>query len=342
MTNTTRISRYKSIRITIQFKFKIISILLMPFLLVGCVPAARSIATPSPAVVASLTNTIRPPERNMVTPSQTNKPAPTLTATITQLPTASHEPDATIDPYDQFLRSPDGRYEAKLYNEYAYSTGVSTIEIRDSSGSLLWTIPYQGGMPTGEPHPTLQLFKWSKDSSLLYFYYHFAYDGFDTLWNGSDLQAINVSSGDIKRLLPGEGLMAFAFSPEEGSIAYTRMQDEPRRLIIRSLADGKELSSPIEMDTENFTQAGWISWSPRGDKILFHTENQEVIQAILLDVSSMKQTVLFEYPSWEEVIAFNGWSENGVDFLRIPGDEVIRIDLTTGISTTIGTATPEP
>ena len=296
-------------------------------------------ASPIPKYTQKPATTVSEKELERIearTPSST--PAPTITSKPT--PAVSDNPPSTSDPYDQILLSPDKRFVAKLYNEYVYHTGRPTIEISDNTGSLLWTIPFQGEMPTGDPHPYLSLYKWSSDSSSLYFYNAFSFDGYYTLWDGLDLQLIRIATGKAERVLPGKGLMAFAFSPGEQYVAYTRDQDQPRRLIVRNLTNDSESMAKIDLKSDNYTQAGWISSSPNGDKILFHTENQERIQAILLDVDSMKQQLLLEF--WGEEYWFSGWSENGVMYLHSPDNEVINIDVTTGITTTIGTATPVP
>ncbi|MBN1149549.1 MAG: hypothetical protein JXA78_19970, partial [Anaerolineales bacterium] len=217
-------------------------LLVVPLLLLlnACVPTFRTPDTPTQIPSSALTNTTRPTEQETTTFSPTSKPTLTLTASNTANTAVSKMPSPTPDPYDKILLSPDGRYVAKLYSEYNYITGRPTIEVLDNSGSLLWTIPYQRVMPTGDPHPYLRMHEWSSDSLTLYFYYAFHYDGVYTLWDGFDLQSIQVTTGRIQHIVPGAGLMAFAFSPNEQYVAYTRNQDQPRCLIVRNLANGGE------------------------------------------------------------------------------------------------------
>jgi hypothetical protein len=46
-----------------------------------------------------------------------------------------------------------------------------------------------------------------------------------------------------------------------------------------------------------------------------------------------------------EEYQFNGWSENGVEFLHFSNNQpasVVDIDFASGLSTTLGTVTPTP
>lgn len=138
--------------------------------------------------------------------------------------------------------------------------------------------------------------------------------------------------------------MAFAFSPDESRIAYVRRQDQPRRLIIRNLSNGTEKSIGIDLpveDEETYTQAGWIDWSPDGNELIYHTEVQEMIQAVHVDIPTMKQKVLFEFLDGK--YWFDGWTLNGgLRFIQYPKYEVVEINVQTGEMTSVGTVTPTP
>jgi hypothetical protein len=331
---------------------------LLATMLAACAPAA-----PSPIPETSTPENLPPTRTTIPTPTWTRVPSytptPTLTKSQTFTPTLSNtpvnnpKPTATEGQYvsDPYW-APNNEYSAKLYFTSYHPPKAAKIEISDTNGIVLWTVTDPRGEIIGDPHPNLAIYKWSEDSSLLYFYYSFSYDGVETLWNGLDLQSIDIKTGQIKRVLPGEGLMAFAFSLDGSFIAYVRQQDQPRRLFIRNLSTGAEKNVVIDLPAENegtHTQAGWIDWSPDGHEILYYTfllsptERNEIYQAVHLDISTMKQRVLLEF--FEGDYVFAGWTPNGsVRFLRYsyPKNEVVEINVKTGKMTTIGTVTPTP
>jgi hypothetical protein len=240
--------------------------------------------------------------------------------------------------------SPDGDYVAKVYDGYSYPSGRETIEIQDAKGTVLWPIPYQGELPTGDPRPYLSIYQWSKDSAYLYFYYGFSFDGAHTLWDGFDLRLIDVKTGYIQRVIIGTGLTAFSFSPNERYLAYTRADDSPRVLIIRDMKNGTERSIIAHPVSENYIRAGWIRWSSDGREIVYHTIENEWIQVFHVDVDTMHVKMVFEY--WVESYWFHGWAENGnLEFIQYTDDwnfDIYEVNLGMSELILIGTPTPSP
>ena len=300
--------------------------------------AAYAITQAAVSTQSAQTKTAAPPTP---TKTPTKTPLPTYTRFPTSTPDPNITPSPTPDPAFQIVFSPDGKYVAKLYSELS-PVPLEKIEIQDMAGKVIWEIPYQGEIPTGDPRPYLQIYQWSKDSQYLYFYYAFGYDGAHTLWNGLDLQVMNVETGYIQQVTFGERLTAFRFSPNERYLAYTRADDNPRILFIRDMRTGTERSVIAHPVSENYIQAGWIVWSPDGKEIVYHTYENEWIQVFHVNVETLQVKMVFEY--WVESYWFNGWSVDGesLEFISYPSEEVVAINIDSGEQITIGTATPTP
>jgi len=288
-------------------------------------------------------------------PTATSLPA-SPTSTVTIIPTETNTPvvlpteTPTPKPPDQILDSPNGEFVAEFDNAYsdpAFEPQI--IKILDKNGSPMWEIPYQHETAMADPHPSLRIYRWSKDSVYLYFYYYFSPDGGDRAfwWDGFDLQRINVETGNIEQVVPGdrEGYIAFAFSPDETQIAYTRAQDNPSIIYIHNLKTGVEKNTNVIVNTSmNYIRVGSIVWSPSGDKIAFQTESDDYrAQTIYLDPSTMKQKIVREY--MVDNSYFDGWSdEANLSFLDIKGGlgYIVHLNLKNGEVVEIGTPTPQP
>ncbi|NUM44363.1 MAG: hypothetical protein HUU38_06610 [Anaerolineales bacterium] len=278
-------------------------------------------------------------------PTPTKTPTKTPLPTYTRFPTSTPDPNATPSPTpdlaDQVVISPDYNFVAKLYSGYIYPTGIETIEIQDTNGQVVWTLPYQGEIPTGDPRRYLRIYEWSQDSRHLYFYYAFGFDGVHTLWDGYNLQVMDVETGAIQQVIVGEELSAFQFSPNERYLAYTQADDSPRMLFIRDVQTGTERSVIAHVDSGNYVQAGWITWSDDSGEIVYHTWEDEWIQVYHVDIATMQTKMVFEY--WVESYWFHGWSADGksLEFISYE-EEIIAINIDSGEQITIGTAIPTP
>jgi Tol biopolymer transport system component len=294
----------------------------------------------SSAILPTATITVT----DRVTSTVTWTPAATLSATLSM----SETPSATPDPASQIVFSPDGKFVAKRYDPYGRpSLENDVIEVFDQQNKLLWQIPYQGERLTGDPGTSLTIYGWANDSSQLYFYYSHFPDGGDFAfwWDGADLQSIEIQTGQLRRVLPGEGSMAFAISPDGTQIAYTREQDTPGILFLRNLANNQDMRIMVEPE-QKYTRVGDIHWSPSGKALIFHTEaepqeNWVQVQVIHLDAVAMKQKLVKQYDL--ESMWFEGWvGEHTLRFRGRRGEPIFLIDVITNETTIIGTATPSP
>lgn len=287
--------------------------------------------------------------------SSTSSPI-TSTSTVTSIPSNTPEiaisPTSTIKPPDQVLYSPNGEYAARFDNAFGHPAFESqVIEILDRNSSIMWEIPYQHETAMVDPHPGLSIYGWSKDSDYLYFYYYFSPDGGDRAfwWDGFDLQRINIQKGNIERVIPSQirEFVAFAFSPDETQIAYTRSDDNPSIVFIRHLSTGEEKSVNVIFPSKNYVRVGNIHWSPSGKEIAFQTETSDyMVQTIYLDLSTMEQKVIREYELF--IIDFQGWTSDGkLEFREFKSywdtsSQIVHIDPSNHVSVVIGTPTAIP
>lgn len=199
--------------------------------------------------------------------------------------------------------SPNGEYFAYAY--FYYPTEKQTIEIKNKEDKLLWEIPFQARLSPYEPNPTIEIIRWSNDSTRLYFCYFVGPAEGRVTWPGYELQQIDLKTGNVRHLLPGEGAMSFELSPDTSQIAYIRSQDQPRIIYIRNLSTDVEKKADVIFASKNYVGIGNIQWSPNSTGLLFETEdNHRMLQAIYLDLSTMEQKVIKEYPTY----ASSGWT----------------------------------
>ena len=268
----------------------------------------------------------------------------------TRTSTPKITPTLTLTPKhpDQILNSPNGEYIAEFDNAYSHPASESQIiKILDKNSSLLWQIPYQHETSMAMPHPSLVIYGWSKDSAYLYFYYYFSPDGGDRAfwWNGFDVQRINIQTGAMDQVIPSEReqFVAFAFSPNEMQIAYTRQQDKPSIIYIRDLETGKEKAVTVIFPSKNYVRVGDIHWSPSGKEIAFQTEAEGYLaQIIYLNSSTTEQKLVHEYKV--DMSYFQGWSDDGtLEFLDIEnGNNIVHVNPRSNETIIIGTPTPHP
>jgi hypothetical protein len=276
----------------------------------------------------------------------------TKTSRFTPLPSASATlitslvPSSVPEEASQVFISPNGELIAKRYDHGHLSAEKPVIEILDKTGSLLWQIPYEREQLVRDPRISLVIYGWANDSSTLYFYYHQAEDGggWAFWWDGTDLQKIKIANGEIQRVLPGEGLMSFALSPDGVKIAYTRVQDTPGILYIRNLTHNTDTKVIVQPEQE-YTRVGDIHWSPSGKALVFQTEAAQKdlaqVQVIYLDVITLKQKVIKLYDL--ESMWFEGWEgDRTLRFSGLAGESIFLIDVITDKTIILGTATPSP
>ena len=173
------------------------------------------------------------------------------------------------------------------------------------------------------------------NSDKVYFYYYFSYDGWYTLSVGSDLQSIDVHTGEIEKII-ADCCFAFDFSSDMTHIAYTLNYE----VGILDLINGSNIKTNILPG--NYEQTGWILYSPSEDIVIFHTLDETgMVKSILLNVHDMSQKIILEFVI--ESIFPSGWSETeNPRYWQVDNKSVFEIDKQTLEQVLIGTATPYP
>jgi hypothetical protein len=294
-----------------KYKFAAILLGLSLILLV----TACEMSNQQPGATAESTRTATGLQTNVIN-------TPRVTRTITETPGTTVE--RVLCSWYMGCSSPDGKYTARLKSG-DWITTKDQIEINEINGALLWTIPSQLDPPVGDPHPSLNIYGWSKDSSRLYFRYLFLPDGggFEFWWDGFDLQSIDIATGVIKKVIPVDGSISFAFSPDETKIAYIRADDDPQSIVILTFATGYEKKASIEGISGQVVVMGNIRWAPDGHNLAFLVNTQDYLEYIFfLDTFKMNPQKMILSP-----YIYEGWTSNNLlRFLHGWEDSYIIVD----------------
>jgi hypothetical protein len=139
--------------------------------------------------------------------------------------------------------------------------------------------------------------RWSADGRYLYYTNVPVPDGCGLFANGSDLQRVDLSSGEVTELVPSVG-MRLALSPDEASLAYVGYGDQG--LVLRDIASGLEREVPLEvLGAATSAAAGAMVWSPDGSTLLLTVAlqpcfPQQVHTIVRVDVGTLAQETLVE------------------------------------------------
>lgn len=277
-------------------------------------------------------------------PKSTNTPALKLTATRTM--TASKTPQPTVESYAMDSKvSPNGEYTA--YANFYNGTEQQTIEIKDKQGKLLWQVPYQGELPHGDPRTMIGIYRWSNDSSRLYFCYYWSPDGGELFVKKSCqvLQTINISTGEIQPVFPEE-YTAFDISLDETQSAYISCHSEPCIIHIRNNLTGTKKTAYNIFGSRNDFAIGSMEWLPNANGLAFVIQDiNHMVRTIYLNPITMKQKIVKENPiyGYYKWAYFQGWAaDETLEFIEESGNgtQVIHIDIQDNESIVIGTPTP--
>jgi hypothetical protein len=284
-----------------------------------------------------------PPEPTQPVSTLTSAPTPYTTLT----PTVTTPPPLISTPHTLDLKvSPNGEYFAFAY--FYYPTKQQTIEIKNREDKLIWKVPFEAELSPYEPNPTIEIIRWSNDSTQLYFcYYVWPIEGRVT-WLGYELQQIDMKTGNVQHVLPGEGEMSFEISPDSNQIAYIRSQDQPRIIYIRNLSTHLEKKADVIFASKNYAAIGNIQWSPHSIALFFETEdNNNMLQAIYLDLSTMEQKVIKQYSTYDSLRStsfFEGWVDDETlvftEFGNNGFQQTIHVNVRNNQIIVIGTPTP--
>jgi sugar lactone lactonase YvrE len=207
------------------------------------------------------------------------------------------------------------------------------LKVRSADGAVVWTA-WEKTSQFGLGYTTPQPFHWSQDGRYLYFTNLPAIDGCAPFVDGSDLQRLDLTDGDVVEILPNVGSTTLSLSPDEKTLVYTR-DDE---LVLRSVPTAKEQRLKIDIGV-----AGSIVWSPDGEAFMYALAIAcDVASSIVrVDMEPLVQTTLVrEYGG--ELITL-GWPETGKVLLKDWDGNYWWMNAATGEltpATNLPTATP--
>lgn len=240
------------------------------------------------------------------------------------------------------INSPNGKFSAR---KHVFWNGISeydkpVIEIWDQSGNILWQVPYQTEWNPLNPIVGMSIYGWSPDSSKLYFYYTLHYDtGVPTFAYVRNLQSLDIASGQTEYVLPisVDTPTAFAFTPDMNKVAFI----SGNMVSILDLSTG--LENKVDILTISFDDAGWIFYSPSGNRLIYHTRISGDTFAILVNPQTMEQKIVYQWTNFTiSSYKFDGWSSEEypryIDYL----ETISVLDLSTLSQVSIGTITPTP
>ncbi len=294
-------------------------------------------ATASPTTPGTASSTGTASRLYTLTPT----PRPIRTKGLSDTPEPTQSPWPTPPPYEKVLASPSGRLFAGVRFDLRDEKSPPILEVWDSSGKVVRTLPYQGGWDAWvAPCAMMYISGWSADGRQVYFHYEFHYDwGAPTFGYVRDLQSLDVSTGETRTLLPGPlgGPTDFAFSADRSKVAYVAGE----RVGILDLKSGVRKSIPVLV--EGFDDAGWVFLSPDTGKLIYHvTKVEGYPYMVLLDLRSMQQEVVLRDGALYNY-EFDGWTADGNPRYRDLVDQtLIVVDLETHEKILLGTVTPEP
>ncbi len=207
--------------------------------------------------------------------------------------------------------SPNGDFTATIEGGYPAD---NRIVVTDNAGNVIWTIPNKYYYWQGDPFPNLHIANWSSDSESLYFYYSRGCEGCGCIlwWDGWHLQRLNMETGEVVAIIPGDeyASFSFGFSPDLEKIAYIKGGIDPLMITIRNLSNGIQYSVLAEFGAERY-RADEINWSPDGRYVAFRTLGDSTILFSVLNVDTMWVKNIIEYPFWDFDFIFEGWTADG-------------------------------
>lgn len=291
--------------------------------LAGCALRPRKVAAP-PEVQAPATMMVSvtqaPVAERGILPSEPSRSQETPTPDLTAL-----DLQTSVD------ESSDRRWRAEASWAVPVVGGESYFRrlVVTSADGKTRHVVQDGWAHFGAGYTIPRPFQWSADGKSLYFTAFPVVDGCAPYVNGSDLQRLNLASGQVEQLLPGGGLW-LALAPDETRLAY--IGTGGRGLVVRDLAFGQERALSLGASDP----AGAIVWSPDGQWLtltLMHNPCREVgtstsilqvgvsdLQAKTLLERDPRQFETAEWPRLDQLLlrdpGGNGWS------MRLPSGAI--------------------
>ncbi len=196
--------------------------------------------------------------------------------------------------------SPDGEWRAESVVAFPDDRDeyYQRLTVTRTDGRAAWT-PVETWSHMGLGYTVAVPFHWSSSGEALYFTNAPVPDGCALFVNGSDLQRLDLTTGEVSEILPMNGL-ALALSPAEDRVAVVLYG--PPTLAVHDL---KARTSPPPTlplaETGESTQAGSLVWSPDGTQIALALAHDPCVDGwagatsvLVVDVATQAVTTLVD------------------------------------------------
>ncbi|MBX3016134.1 MAG: hypothetical protein KF832_31725 [Caldilineaceae bacterium] len=235
--------------------------------------------------------------------------------------------DMTLEKWS--LTAPDAQWRAE--GLAAFPTGDRTeyyteLRIQKADGSVSWT-PVAGWKHWGLGYTTPRPLAWSPAGNTLYFTNAPVTDGCGLFINASDLQAVDLTDGTVREILPTDSTWTLAVSPDGTQAAY-RQADE---LVLLDLATGA--SSRVTMNLADQDVAwGNFTWSPDGTQLALTLVYQPCVpqdhSLVIVDIQNLSLTTVLEHDTRRLMIT--AWEEADQLLVTDPTGNIWRLTLSSG------------
>ena len=208
-----------------------------------------------------LTACIQPPSAHTIP-----VPATTVEATAPVTETAMVDQWAGFDQQPWTATSPDGIWQIEGLNalpkagEEQYYT---EMHVKNTDGSVEWR-PVATWRNFGLGYTTPQPLHWSPDGRYLYFTNAPVPDGCGLFVNASDLQRLDLISGELQEILPTNSTGSLAIAPDGKTVAYSHADE----VVLLDLATSDYKSQKVVTE-ESSLQLGNFTWSPDSQQVAF-------------------------------------------------------------------------
>jgi Tol biopolymer transport system component len=174
----------------------------------------------------------------------------------------------------------------------------------------LWALGYSLPVPL----------HFTQDGRYLYFTHRVTPDGCGLFAGGSDLQQVDLATGQINEI-PATAGVGQALSPDDATLALVRRTPETTSLVLHDLLSGQERE--MTLAEGNALQAGRLVWSPDGSSVVLTLAHEPCAAGwahsiVQVDITTLTLTTLVEKD--ERRFWSTEWAENKIRLEDVQGN----------------------
>jgi len=279
----------------------------------------------------ALTACATPPPSTGVPPQTI---APTLRATSVATTPVSTPDAVRMDIATSSDTSPDGQWvaETTVATPKSGDSYYANLTVTDTTGTSGWVV-VDSWAPYGFGYTVPRPFHWSNDGNYLYVTNEPVPDGCALFVNGSDLQRVDLSNGEVTQIIEPVGSW-LSLSPDETELAYLSWNGD-RPLVVRNLASGAENAIKLPAGGDANWQAGNVVWSPNGDSLIVTIANApcsggwaQSTSIVQINLTTLEARPLLEDDS--RLLVTAEWPEPPTIVLQDQNGQQVRMNAATG------------